>query len=449
MTQAELERRLLALERQTPARGAFGAPGISTAFGAASTVYRDHFPAELTSSYAAATGYDWKRRVLDRGTTNPILVNPTVTESGQYAFTPDNDQTLAPGDEGYLLAEPNGGGWIFLHTGATPPAAGACVTGCGSLVGLATDATLRLQLVCATGSFAAIDTDQFIGVYAFGSGGTWTFKKWVDGSPGSWTTFTLDWGGSTGSVVFTWNATILPSMTLGGTGITLRCIGEDGTFSAGPRNGITGDGGYTPGAECESNELVLRVSCSCTPPDGWEGDANEGTDTPGSWYCADQGDGTEPLLLTEDDICDDTLTIDSGPHANESAANAACGPITVACGAGGGVPRVINLSVFSTTDGGGSPLCHLWNGFTLTATWTTGKTWVGNFTNPGTGTAAVVTIKFDADVAAFPTQCTSIQFSGSCGSPLQTLASVTYGPFTAVSSWSSFCCDATVVFHLS
>jgi hypothetical protein len=261
-------------------------------------------------------------------------------EAGEEWGVKTGEYRLREGYTGFRCLGGASGGlanWVRVPpTAAADTAAGECGTACGTLVGLATGATLQLELVCATGSFAAIDTDQFAALYAFGSGGTWTFKEWVDGAPGSWTNKTLDWDGGTGTAVFTWNGTPLPTLTLGGTSITLRCLDADATFAAGPRNGINGDGGYTPAAACESNELVLRVSCSCTPLDGWEG-----ADEDGTYYCiAAAGDDcavddTYCVLLYPGDECLTTIQICSGPYANEAACLAACsvagGTVLVDC----------------------------------------------------------------------------------------------------------------------
>ena len=70
------------------------------------------FPAELTSTFDAATGYDWTRCRIDRSGANPSV--ETDPQTGSYAFTPDNNEDLAVGDRGWLSADPNSGGWIFL-----------------------------------------------------------------------------------------------------------------------------------------------------------------------------------------------------------------------------------------------------------------------------------------------------------------------------------------------
>lgn len=181
--------------------------------------------------------------------------------------------------------------------------AAPCSTACGSLGSLATDACLRLELVCATGSFSAIDADQFAGVFAFGVAGVWTFVKW-DEDTEDWVTFDLVWFTNgvdvtlSGPVVFTWNATPLPTLTLDGITLTLRCLEADGTFAAHPRNGVTGDPEWVPEGDCPDNEFILRVSCTCCPPDGYTG--------PGYYPTYETTCGVGDCLaveLTDDSIC--------------------------------------------------------------------------------------------------------------------------------------------------
>jgi len=157
MTQQEIERRLLALERLVP-----HGPGVSTVFGAGSTVYRDHFPARLTSTYNATTGYDWERLVLDRTVSSPTVVAFTGAESGGYAFTPDDDQTLTSGTEGYLVADPNAGGWIFLKSAST---ASAITTGIYSVATFAVGATgsgLPTAMVVEGGTGVSLAAGRYI-----------------------------------------------------------------------------------------------------------------------------------------------------------------------------------------------------------------------------------------------------------------------------------------------
>ena len=120
MTDSELHYRLAAIESRLLGMGAAGSPGISAAFGASAVVYRDRFPARLTSTFDAATGYDWERLVLDRSTapSAPTVATVSGPETGSYAFTPDNNEDLAVGQRGWLEADPNAGGWLFIPVSA-------------------------------------------------------------------------------------------------------------------------------------------------------------------------------------------------------------------------------------------------------------------------------------------------------------------------------------------
>lgn len=231
---------------------------------------------------------------------------------------------------------------------------GSCATTCGSLGRLADDACLTLTLVCASGSFADIDTSQFDGVIAFGAGGVWTFEKW-DGD--SWEPVVIDYEGGTGGAVFTWNATPLPTFTLDGIELTLMCLGEDATFAAHPRNGVTGDPGWEAEASCESNELVLRVTCTCCPLDGFTGDG---------WYGVDAAAGDcSPcaavyLSLDDGSACDDTIKICTERFDTEAEAISACSDATFpACDA---LPASLDYTV--TSDGCLNGLVSVMNEYT-------------------------------------------------------------------------------------
>ena len=163
----DLERRVADLERRVPgARSALGTPGTSTAFGAAAGVYRDRFPAELTSTFDPSAGYSWERVVLDRTLANPEVVAATAPQSGAYAFTPDNDESLAAGTRGWLEADPNAGGWLFLSAGGAGGA--ACESaGCDGLVGLEEEWCLKMTLACHEGRFAGVGEEQFAAVFGW------------------------------------------------------------------------------------------------------------------------------------------------------------------------------------------------------------------------------------------------------------------------------------------
>jgi hypothetical protein len=148
MTQAELERRVLDLERKLAGGGTCGQPGLSTLYGVTSVAYRDRFPVELTSSFDATTGYDWERVFLTVASGASTVTTATGPQSGSYAFTPDNDESLTAGARGWLEADPTAAGWLFLKGAPDPdaPTAGVCGGGCGTLVGLAGDECLSFAV---------------------------------------------------------------------------------------------------------------------------------------------------------------------------------------------------------------------------------------------------------------------------------------------------------------
>lgn len=114
MTQAEVERRILELERKLAGGGTCGQPGLSTLFGQTSVALRDRFPVVLTSTFDATTGYSWERLFLTTGDGTSTVTTATDPQSGSFAFTPDNNEDLSVGDRGWLEADPNAGGWVFL-----------------------------------------------------------------------------------------------------------------------------------------------------------------------------------------------------------------------------------------------------------------------------------------------------------------------------------------------
>lgn len=340
MTQSELERRLLALERRLPGSGTYGSPGVSTAFGAAGTNYRDRFPAVLTSTFDGLTGYDWERLVLDRSTSSPSVVAVTDPQSGSYAFTPDNDETLPAGVRGWLEADPNAGGWLFVLSGdgGTDTAAGSCPGGCGTFVGLVDDAALSLEVMCNEGEFDHADfAADFDGTPLANAqlrstaSKEWTLQYWnPDKVPSAgWDDWIFNWSGGSGVLKLTPFTTTgptdgWPQVTINAQTIATRCFGSDYTFTGGRMNGFNGAG--TPPAApnaCAPNDFTLRVSCTCEWIDGWQGDG---------WYCVVNStetcgvDGPSCVELKESfgDACDTDIKICSGPYPSQTDCAAAC-----------------------------------------------------------------------------------------------------------------------------
>ena len=105
---AALRAEVAALRRRQPS-----GTGVSTAFGATSVrTMQLGFAAELTSAYDATTGYSWKALELNRAT--PGFENPAAQLTGQYAFTADDNQTLASGTRVWLEPDPCATGHVIV-----------------------------------------------------------------------------------------------------------------------------------------------------------------------------------------------------------------------------------------------------------------------------------------------------------------------------------------------
>lgn len=108
---ADLLRRVSELERKQTS-----GTGISTLHGTVSSrTMQPGLPAELTSSWNASTGYSAKQLTLE----GVGLVNPTVQPTFDYVVTPDGNTSLASGAKGWLEADPQTGGWLFIRSPST------------------------------------------------------------------------------------------------------------------------------------------------------------------------------------------------------------------------------------------------------------------------------------------------------------------------------------------
>ena len=313
MTQAELERRLLALERRVPgSTGVFAVPpGVSTIFGVASQHYRDRFPAILTSTFDSTTGYSWARLVLDRTTQTPSLVEVTDPQAGAYAFTPNNSQDLQIGDRGWLEADPNAGGWIFL-----PDASAGAGVACGELnSGLDTDECLHLYVHAVSGKCSTIDTDQELWLEHDGAD-SWDATSTLGGPQFDHTGSGTD----PADVVFGFTNGV-PYLTIDGVYGTPQGCHDGGLLFA--FGGATLCAGGTD-TDC-ANYFVVQVKCGCCPIADWDG---------AGWYCvvgSGEDCGTDDntcvyLKLSDASACDTDIQICDGPHATEEDCTAACNP---------------------------------------------------------------------------------------------------------------------------
>lgn len=120
MTSGEIQGRLMAVERELMnlrARPAVSGAGVSQLSGVTHVrTMQLGFPAEITSTFDSATGYDWEQVLLVVDAT-PAVENETYPLTGNQAHTPDNDTTLAPGDRGWMEVDPQAGGYIFVKGG--------------------------------------------------------------------------------------------------------------------------------------------------------------------------------------------------------------------------------------------------------------------------------------------------------------------------------------------
>ena len=107
-----IESKLAALERMLKPTGGLG-QGVSTSYGSLNIRSTQlGFAAELTSTFNATTGYNWKRLALD--TTGSItLTNPAIQLTGNRAYSIDGSTTLASGTKGWLEPSPESSGYLF------------------------------------------------------------------------------------------------------------------------------------------------------------------------------------------------------------------------------------------------------------------------------------------------------------------------------------------------
>lgn len=253
----------------------------------------------------------------------------TLLGDGGESVQPVEDKLYHALLSGFFTSDDEDRPRTFAVAGGADGATGSCGTTCGTLAGLAGDEGLSFEVVCARGEFSAFDPLQETGGVPLSAAqfrptgtGVWTLQYW-NGS--AWANFTFNWTGGTGSVVFTWNATLLPTLTIGGTSVTLLCLSADATFVGGRRNGLAGGGAIA--ADCEPNDIVFRVACDCLSLDGWQG--------PG-FYCVlgaeedCEGDDPSCVELIESDRCSEAIQICSGVYEDEEA----CECEEPACAAG-------------------------------------------------------------------------------------------------------------------
>lgn len=162
----------------------------------------------------------------------------------------------------------------------------------------------------------------------------------ISGSANWLSTDELPYFGATQSgIVRFWYAEGRIHLSVGG--LELLWCG-DGCFTGGPLTGHTRTGTDTTG-DCEGEVFTVCVVCQCCSICGWEGAGwycvrSVASTTGTSSYCPPTGTdcpvtGTggiysdcRPVELLDEDRCDDTIEICSGPYATEADANEACLP---------------------------------------------------------------------------------------------------------------------------
>lgn len=78
------------------------------------------FPCRLTSSYDAEFGYSWEMLVLHLSAASAVD-QVTYPLTGRYCFTPDDNQALTSGTEGWMEPDPGGQGWLFIGAAGSFP----------------------------------------------------------------------------------------------------------------------------------------------------------------------------------------------------------------------------------------------------------------------------------------------------------------------------------------
>jgi hypothetical protein len=83
-------------------------------------------PAVLTSTFSSVTGYSWQKNVLDLSV--PGVESPAIPETGDNAYTPDNNTSLTAGQAGLLVLDRQAQGYVFIPSSASPPPPSSCLT---------------------------------------------------------------------------------------------------------------------------------------------------------------------------------------------------------------------------------------------------------------------------------------------------------------------------------
>lgn len=205
-------------------------------------------------------------------------------------------------------------------------------------------------------------------------------RSWTSADADTGTAYEeLEYLGCRGTLVAEWNsATGLLDLFLDGL-ILMNC--GNGCYTGGPLTGhypCAGTGSPDP---CDGETFTVCLECRCCPISGW---------TRPAFYCAGDATGTgtgtddcEAVFISEEDSCDDTVYICSGPYDSFAECAAICG---VGTGTGTGtagltlpecddLPASLTIAIVGNCAGAG------WSGPMTegTATPPADRTWSSSF----------------------------------------------------------------------
>lgn len=422
---AELQQQIAALKLKTAPSGTGLGTNVGTQYQQNQTWVRQvGFPAELTSTFDATTGYSWK--ALSRSLSAPELTDPAPQTTGDNAIEVMGDETLEVGTVVWLEPDPMGVGYEFTMGG------GGSQIGCSAFASLEATSCIQLTVIgTPTGRCVEIDPDQVIVLDDDDEDGIWEGTTQFVTDTDSW------------DVAFSWStSSCCPQLTFnnGGSGgaVSLRYMGCSGGKLVFIGFGEVLCGASPDPSPCSGNSFVVQLECViCQNPD---------YDGPG-WYCrATTGCGGGDVQTCVEYLTDPGpgVTLCSGPHVDEASCAAVCnesGTVHIDCG-GGEVYDVATtlLATFTNASGELTPLI----GTAIPLTYSSGPDrWEGTVNVPGMGCDYSVRLTPCAGLSAMSLQWGPTG-SGNAGKPM----TFTNPPFLGVFSYSPYpgCafCDAVL-----
>lgn len=249
---AELRRELVLLKQRTAPTGTGLGTNVGTQYQQNQTWNRQvGFPAELTSTYDATTGYSWK--ALARSLSAAELTDPSPQAIGNNAVEVTGDETLESGAVVWMEPDPMGVGYEFTVGGG---GGDCCGTQCSALASITTDACLLATIISAAGLCAGVETGQEVQLATDEDETLWESGDETFTTPeGEWTVY-YDWP----------DGACCPRLRLTSTGsgggtITLRFLGcVNGKYR------FAGWGETLCGTEeesepCDDNSFIVEVEC--------------------------------------------------------------------------------------------------------------------------------------------------------------------------------------------